>query len=119
MSPEPEGAGTAVCAPDDPMARSLRLRGLLSGVGFDSCVFRLAVARAIGGWIQHDDEGALLHIEGPAAHLDAFIADLRIEPPVASRIAAIELAPTAPLRVRTFRIRPRDGRDEPASHTRH
>lgn len=67
------------------------MRGRVQGVGFRPMVWRLARVRGLRGEVRNDGEGVLIHVAGPAAGLDAFVAELRGAAPKLARIEAIEL----------------------------
>ena len=62
-----------------PRAR-VAARGIVQGVGFRPAVFRLAAARGLTGWIRNHPEGVDLEVQGAAAALQAFLADLAALP---------------------------------------
>jgi hydrogenase maturation protein HypF len=86
--------------------RRLRVRGIVQGVGFRPTVYRLAVERGLAGWVLNDAEGVLIELEGPAAALDGFVAELRDRPPPLAEITAIESAPVPATGETGFRIAP-------------
>ena len=75
-------------------ARELRIRGTVQGVGFRPFVYRLARRYAVQGWVLNGADGVQLHVEGPAAALDAFARAVVDEAPPAARIAAIASQPS-------------------------
>ena len=56
------------------VAREIRIRGIVQGVGFRPYVFRLANAHALRGWVLNGGDGVDIHVEGAADALDAFVA---------------------------------------------
>jgi hydrogenase maturation factor HypF (carbamoyltransferase family) len=60
-------------------AYSIRIRGVVQGVGFRPFVFRLARANTLAGWVLNGEDGVELFVEGAAAGLQAFVQILRIE----------------------------------------
>jgi hydrogenase maturation protein HypF len=86
-------------------ARSIRVRGVVQGVGFRPFVFRLARANALNGWVLNEEGGVGIHIEGAEPALDAFVADLVAQPPPAAHITAIDVSPTEVSGLRGFIIR--------------
>lgn len=73
------------------MARLIRVRGQVQGVGFRPFVWQVAQRLDLRGEVLNDPEGVLIRIEGAA--LDAFEAALRRDAPPLARIDAIESAP--------------------------
>ena len=72
---------------------SIRVRGLVQGVGFRPTVWRLARRFGLLGEVLNDGEGVLIHAWGEQAALDAFRHALATEPPPLARIDSIEIAP--------------------------
>ena len=69
-------------------ACSIRVRGVVQGVGFRPFVYRLARANTLAGWVLNGDEGVEIHLEGDRERLEAFLrgaASRRRRPPRASR----------------------------------
>jgi hydrogenase maturation protein HypF len=72
-----------------PVARRIRIRGLVQGVGFRPAVHRLAAALKLNGWVVNDGAGLMIHIEGFKAALDAFTRRLPTAIPSAASIEGI------------------------------
>ena len=88
-----------------PSACSIRVRGVVQGVGFRPFVYRLARANTLFGWVLNDDQGVEIHLEGNEQSLQNFVHDLKSRPPSAAAISAIEVEPTAFLGIADFTIR--------------
>ncbi len=71
---------------------SIRIHGVVQGVGFRPFVYRLAHSHGLRGWVLNAGEGVQVHVEGDAPAVDRFVQDLQTQPPPASRIAEIGLA---------------------------
>jgi hydrogenase maturation protein HypF len=75
-------------------AESIRVRGLVQGVGFRPTVWRLARECGLCGDVRNDGEGVLIRLLAPAgdaaAAVGAFLQRLRDECPPLARIDAIE-----------------------------
>jgi hydrogenase maturation protein HypF len=84
--------------------RSVRVRGVVQGVGFRPAMYRLADSLGVTGFVRNDCEGVWLEIEGASSTLDAFVGALRTAAPPASRIDAIEVAPLRTHHDRSFAI---------------
>ncbi len=85
-------------------AVSIRVRGVVQGVGFRPFVFRLARENSLGGWVLNAGDGVEIHIEGPAERIDEFVRELRSQAPPASAIAAIDVEPARHLGFTEFAI---------------
>ncbi|TWT43633.1 Carbamoyltransferase HypF [Phycisphaerae bacterium RAS1] len=77
------------------IARRIRIRGVVQGVGFRPFVFRLAQRYGVRGWVLNGDAGVEILAEADAGALDEFLGALRAEAPPAARISEImvEAAP--------------------------
>jgi hydrogenase maturation protein HypF len=96
-------------------ARSVRVRGIVQGVGFRPLVFRLARTHQLTGWVLNHDEGVEIHLEGPPPSLDAFVRELAAEAPPASRIVSVEVGPADPAGLHDFQIRASERRARPVT----
>jgi hydrogenase maturation protein HypF len=83
-------------AADTAVRRRIRVRGIVQGVGFRPTVYRMATERGLGGWVLNDAEGVLVELEGPAARIDDFLANLRDHPPPLAGITSVESCDVAP-----------------------
>ncbi len=72
---------------------SIRVRGLVQGVGFRPTVWRIATRLGLLGEVMNDGEGVLIRAFGPKAALGDLERALFEEAPPLSRIDAIEAAP--------------------------
>jgi hydrogenase maturation protein HypF len=81
-------------------ACSIKVRGVVQGVGFRPFVFRLARANTLAGWVFNGNEGVEIFLEGTDGSLEAFVDALKTSPPAAAQIAAIEVHATEPTGVR-------------------
>ncbi len=72
---------------------SIRVRGLVQGVGFRPTVWRLAQRFGLSGEVLNDGQGVLIRAWGPAAALTGFELALSAEAPPLARIDSIECTP--------------------------
>ncbi|HET6935261.1 MAG TPA: carbamoyltransferase HypF [Candidatus Angelobacter sp.] len=86
-------------------ACSIRVRGVVQGVGFRPFVYRLAQANALAGWVLNGEQGVEIHLEGSEECLQGFIHDLKSSPPPAAKIAEIQIEETEPQGLCEFTIR--------------
>ena len=86
-------------------ACSIRVRGVVQGVGFRPFVYRLARANTLGGWVLNGEEGVEIYLEGPERGVQAFVRELKAQPPPAASIAEMEVNRVPPLGVNEFTIR--------------
>jgi hydrogenase maturation protein HypF len=87
------------------VATSIRVHGVVQGVGFRPFVFRLARANALSGWVLNGENGVDIHVEGTQPAVDAFLQVLQTQPPPAARITTIDVQASAPAGLRDFTIR--------------
>ena len=87
------------------VARLIRVRGLVQGVGFRPTVWRLAREFALRGWVANDGQGVSMHVCGNANAVSEFLHALPSHAPPLARIDAIEHEPAAELPIGVdFRI---------------
>ncbi len=71
-------------------ALSIRIRGVVQGVGFRPFVYRLAHEHGISGWVLNGEEGVSIHAEGSEKALWRFVEELRVQAPPAAEVAEVE-----------------------------
>jgi hydrogenase maturation protein HypF len=86
-------------------AQTIRIHGVVQGVGFRPFVYRLARSHGLRGWVLNAGEGVQIHVEGITSAVDRFVQDLQSQPPPASRIAEIDLTDAEPGDFAEFVIR--------------
>jgi hydrogenase maturation protein HypF len=86
-------------------ACSVRVRGVVQGVGFRPFVYRLACANTLAGWVLNGEDGVQIHLEGTQDHLDAFLRDLTAQAPPAADIRAVDVDAAIPTGLADFTIR--------------
>ena len=99
------------------MCERLRLavRGAVQGVGFRPCVYRLARALDLSGWVLNAPDGVIIEVEGPRERLDHFRARLEAEPPPHATIVSLEATWLERVGFRGFEIRDSEERGEPTA----
>jgi hydrogenase maturation protein HypF len=86
-------------------ACSIRVQGVVQGVGFRPFVYRLAQANTLAGWVLNAEQGVEIYLEGSARGLEAFVHELKLKPPPAASIAEIDVKPTEAIGLTEFTIR--------------
>src|SRR5262245_44199263 len=81
------------------------IRGAVQGVGFRPFIYRLATEMGLTGWVSNSPQGVVLEVEGPTAHLDAFLIRVKHQHPARASISLIEHYPVNPVDSTTFEIR--------------
>jgi hydrogenase maturation protein HypF len=72
--------------------KSVRVRGVVQGVGFRPFVYRVATDAHLSGYIGNDTDGVTIEIEGSDEDVATFLMRLRREPPPMARIDSIDVA---------------------------
>ncbi|MBL0224033.1 MAG: carbamoyltransferase HypF [Geobacteraceae bacterium] len=74
-----------------PIARtSIRITGIVQGVGFRPFVYRLAVEMGLAGWVSNSAEGVLIEASSSDERLAHFIRRIRNEAPPLAVISTIQ-----------------------------
>jgi hydrogenase maturation protein HypF len=94
-------------------ACSIRVRGVVQGVGFRPFVYRLATSHELTGWVLNGEQGVEIHAEGADERLQIFVRELKEQAPPAASIADIEICFIEPLKFREFSIRESEKADRP------
>jgi len=71
------------------LARFIRVRGVVQGVGFRPFVYGLATGLGLTGWVRNTSSGVEIALEGPAEALARFRQCLEAEAPPLARIEGI------------------------------
>ena len=96
-------------------ACTVRVRGVVQGVGFRPFVYRLARAQTLAGWVLNGDEGVEIRLEGDRERVEAFLHELRSGAPAAATITAIDVDPAEPAGLDDFVIHDSRRRDQPTA----
>jgi hydrogenase maturation protein HypF len=94
-------------------ACSIRVRGVVQGVGFRPFVYRLAQAKMLTGWVLNGDQGVEIHLEGMDEDLAAFIREIKSKHPAAAHITEIEVVSAPCEGLSEFEIRESERLDRP------
>ena len=94
-------------------ACSIRVRGVVQGVGFRPFVYRLARANTLAGWVRNGEEGVEIHLEGAKPSLDAFLRALKAQAPPAASITEVAVSSTEPDGLEGFTIRVSESHEHP------
>jgi hydrogenase maturation protein HypF len=85
--------------------KSLRVSGVVQGVGFRPHVYKLARRLGLAGFVLNDGAGVVVEVEGAPAALAEFAKQLRTEPPPRARIDSISEEDVAPAGEVSFSIK--------------
>ncbi|MFA6498423.1 MAG: carbamoyltransferase HypF [Desulfurivibrionaceae bacterium] len=70
----------------------ISVSGIVQGVGFRPFVYRLALARALTGFVANTPEGVAIEAQGPTAQLQDFLVALRKDAPPLAQVGEISFA---------------------------
>jgi hydrogenase maturation protein HypF len=84
---------------------SIRVRGIVQGVGFRPFVYGLAVRDNLRGWVCNTSEDVRIEVEGAAEAIERFERELRTKAPPLAHIEGILLSITRPSVIKNFEIR--------------
>jgi hydrogenase maturation protein HypF len=85
-------------------AYSIKVCGVVQGVGFRPFVYRLARTNGLTGWVLNEEDGVEIHLEGEEKTLRVFLEELKTQPPPAASIETLRVAPTEPAGCTEFLI---------------
>jgi hydrogenase maturation protein HypF len=74
-------------------AWSIKVRGVVQGVGFRPFIYRLASANGLSGWVLNAGEGVEIHVEGERDHVCSFLDEMQASAPQAANIASVCIDP--------------------------
>src|SRR4051794_28501604 len=90
------------------------VRGTVQGVGFRPFVRRIAIARALTGWVRNGRDGVRIEVQGDASALASFAEALEHDLPPPARIVELEREALPHGDDETFRIVASSGADATA-----
>ena len=70
---------------------SIKVRGVVQGVGFRPFVYNLAKRYGLKGWVCNSSSGVVIEVEGDSWNLQGFVSEFAKRPPVLARIEKIEV----------------------------
>jgi len=94
-------------APDRRNIRiSYRFAGIVQGVGFRPCIYRLAKERSLAGFVQNRTDGVIVEVEGPPEAVLRFGGDVLGALPPLADVSSVTSAEVPPRGDREFWIVP-------------
>lgn len=69
----------------------IQVKGIVQGVGFRPFVFTVAQKNNLFGWVNNDDQGVNIALEGKDLEVENFVTELKNSPPPLSQIDSIEI----------------------------
>lgn len=88
----------------------VRFSGVVQGVGFRPCLYRMALERGLCGRVWNDAGGVELLLTALPWEIEEFLLALEMHPPVLARILRVEREETALAPFSDFRILPSRGK---------
>lgn len=76
--------------------RSIRVSGVVQGVGYRPFVYKTALALQLVGWVLNDPEGVLIEVTGPPGVLDEFTGRLTEQAPPQARVTSVRVQELPP-----------------------
>ncbi|OYD16628.1 carbamoyltransferase HypF, partial [candidate division WOR-3 bacterium JGI_Cruoil_03_44_89] len=70
-------------------ALQILVKGVVQGVGFRPFVYRLATSHNLTGFVQNNENGVLIEVEGEENYLNEFLRELESKSPPLSRIDGV------------------------------
>lgn len=70
--------------------KTIRVRGIVQGVGFRPAVWRFATQLGLCGQVRNDGDGVLIECRGPKSRVDQLIEQLHGAAPAQARISSID-----------------------------
>lgn len=71
---------------------SVRIKGIVQGVGFRPFIFQLAKQHELTGWVRNQTDGVEIEAEGLAGHVEDFLRDIPARTPPLARITRMEVS---------------------------
>ncbi len=83
---------------------SVRVRGVVQGVGFRPFIFQLAELHRLTGWVRNTNSQVEIEVDGSEESLLSFLHDLRERPPPLARIDDVKSEKRPPSGFNSFEI---------------
>jgi len=81
-------------------------KGKVQGVGFRPTIYNIAKKMGLSGMVLNAPDGVVVEVEGPAAQVDKFLAQINAKQPPNSRILRVESMQLPAIGYMSFRILP-------------
>ena len=91
-------------ASNELIGKKIHIAGIVQGVGFRPFIYGLAQKHHINGWVRNSSAGVDIVANGSHGALEAFIDDIRHNPPPLANIDQIEVTTVQPDGFSDFRI---------------
>jgi hydrogenase maturation protein HypF len=87
-----------------PSAYSIKISGVVQGVGFRPFIYRLALENDLKGWVLNGEQGVEIHLEGEEGQLRVFLEEMKTQAPQGATIAKIHTKAEEPAGFTDFKI---------------
>ncbi|MFH1625398.1 MAG: carbamoyltransferase HypF [Pseudomonadota bacterium] len=77
---------------------TIRVKGIVQGVGFRPFVYNLARKYGLSGWVYNSSGGVEIEAEGGGQDIERFVSEIRERPPILARIERVEVQAKLPLK---------------------
>ncbi|MCX8117029.1 MAG: carbamoyltransferase HypF [Desulfobacterota bacterium] len=84
---------------------TIRITGIVQGIGFRPFIYNLAKRREIRGWVLNNEQGVFIEAESGDGNLERFIRDIPALAPALARIETFEVNYLPPVGYSDFEIR--------------
>ncbi len=81
------------CSGAEMAGQSVRVRGVVQGVGFRPFVATIARELGLSGMVRNDAEGVMIHVWGRQVQISKFITMLKRDMPLLAQVYAVEAEP--------------------------
>lgn len=71
--------------------RVIHIKGIVQGVGFRPHVYNLALKYHLRGFVNNDESGVNIHLQGDDKNIDTFITELKSNPPSLAKIDTFKI----------------------------
>ncbi len=85
-------------------AQQIRVKGIVQGVGFRPYIYQLAGRYKLCGHVANTASGVDIHVEGPPAAIEAFLASIPAEAPPLAQITDVSANAAVPEQAASFTI---------------
>src|SRR5580704_4403782 len=96
-----------------PKAFSIKVQGVVQGVGFRPFAYRLASANGLTGWVLNAGDGVEIHLEEETDSIQSFLEEMKTQAPQAAAIADILIEPAKVVGFSEFFIQHSTGERQP------
>jgi hydrogenase maturation protein HypF len=87
-----------------PVRTTVRVEGIVQGVGFRPFVHGLATRLGLSGFVGNDVDGVFAEVEGDPSAIRSFLSSIEVEAPPLARVDRVTVSSVMPLRTSAFEI---------------